>query len=105
MYGYVWIYGLVWISNHTISTTPQLASFQKEFTFVLKDVMKTKPTRGIPTTAVMDFNGRDYGDEYLTFKKDARIDVLPTPDNSSGWAYGLHSGTSVTGWFPPTYIL
>ena len=72
---------------------------------MLKDVMKTKPTRGIPTTAVMDFNGRDYGDEYLTFKKDDRIDVLQTPDNSAGWAYGLHYETSANGWFPPTYIL
>ena len=74
-----------------------------KFTFVFKDVMQSRPRRGIRTKALADFNGEDYGGEYLNFKTGDCIDVLPAPDGKSdGWAYGEFSGTF--GWFPPTYV-
>ena len=79
---------------------------KKNFEFVFQHVLQTKPTRGVPTRAAADFNGHEYGAEYLTFAMGDAIDMLPTPpgEGPSDWAYGVHRATGAIGWLPPTYV-
>ena len=56
--------------------------------------------------ALWDFDGQDYGPEYLVFQRGARLLRLPDPLDAAGcggWAYGQLLDTATAGWFPPTF--
>lgn len=55
--------------------------------------------------AVADFNGTEFGEEYLSFKAGERVSTLPIPEgeDSQGWQYGVLS-SGKKGWFPPEYV-
>ena len=54
--------------------------------------------------ALSDFDGSRYGSEYLNFRKNEKVEILPPPADVAPekWAYGRHNGK--LGWFPPTYV-
>jgi hypothetical protein len=67
-----------------------------------------RPTRPCPcfpprlmTTST--FNGKEYGEDYLDFKKGVLVLALPPPRgiDADGWCYG--ECESVRGWYPPGY--
>ena len=44
-----------------------------------------------------DFQGNEYGTEYLFFSIGDRVEVLTTPEDDVGWMYGRHLETGNAG--------
>ena len=57
------------------------------------------------TKAAADFDGRDYGEEYLVLLSGDAIAQMDPPEEACGWAYGLNLRSLRAGWFPPTYVV
>ena len=57
----------------------------------------------VELVALWDFDGQDYGPEYLEFQRGARLLRLPDPLDAAGWAFGQLLATGATGWYPPAF--
>ena len=54
---------------------------------------------------VADFDGTQYGHDYLVFTKGAYVSPLEHTDSDGAWAYGAigFGAESVHGWYPANY--
>lgn len=75
----------------------------KNFAFVFKDEITLK--RSTLTTVIKCFDGKEYGDDYLTLDVGDELDVMDSPEDGQGWMYGLHVKSIKYGWYPPEYVL
>mmetsp|Transcript_76267 Transcript_76267/g.210467 ORF Transcript_76267/g.210467 Transcript_76267/m.210467 type:complete len:509 (-) Transcript_76267:104-1630(-) len=50
-----------------------------------------------------DFNGTEWGSDYLTLKCDERVLLLACRPQDTGWAYGARCSDGTKGWFPASY--
>ena len=55
-----------------------------------------------PLTAILAFDGAEYGEGYLSFAMGEKLLPREPPVPAEGWAYGSLAGGAV-GWFPPSY--
>ena len=83
----------------------------KQFDFIfLEEQIPEKPTRPClrPSFAVAraQFNGEEYGADYLSMVTGNRINALKTPpgEDPAGWAYGYNMDTEQEGWFPSAFV-
>ena len=60
-----------------------------------------------PMIVVSDFDGTEYGEEYLTLRAGDRLASKSPPQRSDGWANGLLLGADCrgrgVGWYPPEF--
>ena len=85
--------------------------YRQEAIFLLREFIRehvreeaAAPSPPHALTAIADFDGHKWGDEYLSFRRGGAILPLPRCGaDAAGWAYGLHLHTA--GWFPPTYVV
>ena len=86
--------------------------FRQEAVFLLREFIQERvreeaaaPASPPPAlTAIADFDGREWGDEYLSFRRGGAILPLPRCGaDAAGWAYSLHLHTA--GWYPPAYAV
>ena len=60
--------------------------------------------------ALADFDGDEYGSEYISLRKGALVEVHAVEgpdgwtDSLEGWAYGMVDNSSGLGWFPRAYV-
>mmetsp|Transcript_14416 Transcript_14416/g.27009 ORF Transcript_14416/g.27009 Transcript_14416/m.27009 type:complete len:270 (+) Transcript_14416:84-893(+) len=51
-----------------------------------------------------DFNGKEYGPDYLTLASGDLVSLCPSPDlNAEGWSFGIHVKDGSSGWFPSQF--
>ena len=58
-----------------------------------------------PLRVVADFNGEDYGEDYLVLYEGFHVLQRRAPEPCQGWAYGICFDTGKTGWYPPLYCI
>lgn len=77
----------------------------KKLSHVLLQQEQLQPPSIKPPTLhrmLSNFNGIEYGKDYLILKKDDKICLEPPPPDEcgDGWVWGRNVDTNVNGWFP-----
>ena len=73
------------------------------------------PAAPLPTTVpppppfkkcLLDWNGLEWGDEYLVMKRGDHVAELAPPAgvNGEGWMFGMNLTLDSVGWYPPSYL-
>jgi len=60
-----------------------------------------QPPPGKRAIALFDFDGEQYGSEYLSLREGDSLDDLETEDG--GWLWGYSHRLHRSGWYPPGY--
>lgn len=84
----------------------QAAHAEDEVNLARPPPPRRAPPKPMYAVVLSDFNGPDFGAEYLKLSKGDRIVPLKQPSGVDpvGWAYGCLIGTCLEGWYPPSYI-
>ena len=57
-----------------------------------------------PLKVLAEFDGEEYGSDYLNLRPGDGVVPRAAPEAAAGWAYGYHLQGGRLGWYPPQFV-